>query len=96
MFWKLSVAASVAFAALVSAGSAFACACCGTWQVVGVADKDVLNMRAGPGVRYRKIGAIPSGTGCVIKSATCRRRWCRVSYAGQSGWAHSRYLRYLK
>jgi len=81
---------------MVSAGAALACACCGTHQVTGVAQYDVLNMRAGPGVRYSKVGSIPAGSGCVLKSRNCRRSWCKVSFAGQEGWVNARYLRYMK
>ena len=75
---------------------AAACACCGTYQVKGVAAYDVLNIRSGPGVRYSKVGAIPSGSGCVLKTRVCRRRWCKVEFAGVKGWAHTGYLRYMK
>ena len=87
-----------AFAALMllSTGTALACACCGTYQVTGVEQDDVLNMRSGAGVRYSKVGAIPAGSGCVIKSRQCRRNWCRVNYAGTSGWVNMRFLRYMK
>ncbi len=81
---------------IVSASAALACACCGTYQVSGVAQSDVLNMRAGPGVGFSKVGSIPAGSGCVIKSRRCERRWCRVSFAGTKGWVNTRYLRYLK
>ena len=74
----------------------FACACCGTWKVVNVAQHDVLNIRTGPGAYYSKVGGIPSGSGCVIKTGQCKRNWCKISYAGSKGWVANRYLRYFK
>ncbi len=96
MIIRTSIAVVVLLGSSVLAGAAHACACCGTYKVVDVQPGDVLNMRAGPGASYRMLGAIPSGSGCVIKSRQCRRSWCKVSYAGQSGWVHSRYLAYVK
>ncbi len=94
---RLVVAAFAALGLLTTTTTpSFACACCGTWKVVRVAENDVLNIRTGPSVRYRKIGAIPSGSGCVIKSNKCRRNWCRISYADQTGWVNVRYLSYIK
>ena len=86
------------FTAFMTAASsmAAACACCGTYHVTGVAAWDALNIRSGPSVRYSKIGAIPSGSGCVRKTRVCWRRWCKVEYAGVTGWAHTGYLRYMK
>ena len=88
--------ATLIAALMVTAGAAFACACCGTYQVTGVAQHDALNMRAGPSVRYSKVGSIPAGSGCVLKSRNCRRSWCQVSFAGINGWVNTRYLRYMK
>ncbi len=75
--------------------AAEACACCGSYQVVNVAYNDVLNLRSGPSSRYRIIGSIPPGSGCVVINGPCSGNWCRVSYGGQSGWAHTGYLRYI-
>lgn len=80
----------------VASGIAAACACCGTYQVTGVAADDVLNIRSGPGTQYSTVGAIPSGSGCVLKTRRCVRRWCKVEYAGVKGWAHTGFLRYMK
>ena len=81
---------------ILAISSAWACACCGTYQVVGVASDDVLNIRSGPSVRYPIVGEIPSGSGCVIRSRICQGRWCRVQYVGMRGWVNVRYLRYIK
>lgn len=94
---KIAVLAILASAAFTTTGTpASACACCGTWQVTNVASYDVLNMRAGPNVSYSKVGAIPSGTACVIKTGGCVGNWCRVSYAEMTGWVNTKYLRYRK
>ena len=96
MLKHISAALIACTALFASAAPSFACACCGTWKVVNVASYDVLNIRSGPGARYSKVGAIPAGSGCVIKTGQCRKNWCRVSYIDQKGWVSLRYLRYIK
>jgi uncharacterized protein YraI len=49
-----------------------------------------LNMRSGPGTPYQVIGVIPAGT--PVDVLGCTDRWCRVSYAGRTGYANGRYL----
>ncbi|MBU2581592.1 MAG: SH3 domain-containing protein [Alphaproteobacteria bacterium] len=94
---QIALFAILAAGALSSAPTpAAACACCGTWQVTNVAAEDVLNMRAGPSASYAKVGEIPSGTACVIKTGGCVANWCRVSYADMTGWVNVKYLRYKK
>ena len=94
---RIALLTILIFAAFTSAGTpALACACCGTWQVTNVASDDVLNMRAGPNVSYAKVGEIPAGSGCVIKSGGCVANWCRVNYAEMTGWVNVKYLRYKK
>ncbi len=89
--------AAAVLAAVLTAQStgAQACACCGTYQVVGVAADDALNIRSGPGAAYPRIGSIPSGSACVIRQGACSRSWCKVSYAETKGWVNTRYLRYM-
>ncbi len=94
--WKylvLSVLAAGLF--LARPAPALACACCGTWKVVNVAAHDSLNVRTGPGVGYSKIGAIPSGSACVLKSSECKGKWCRVAYGELIGWVNTGYLRFF-
>ncbi len=78
-----------------AATSSFACACCGSWQVVNVAKWDVLNIRSGPSHKFQKVGEIPAGAACISRHKECRGRWCRVSYADHTGWVNVRYLRWL-
>ena len=71
-----------------AAGSPARAAC-----VMDVAAWDVLWMRSGPSVRYRRIGSIPPrACGIRVNWNTCRGKWCKVSYAGQHGWVNTRYL----
>ena len=77
-----------------AAASSWACACCGSWQVVNVEHWDVLNIRSGPSVKYQKVGEIPADSACVIRENECRGNWCRISYAEYRGWVNVRYLRY--
>lgn len=93
---KWILAAVVPAVMLIETTAASACACCGTWQVNGVAAGDSLNIRSGPGVHYSRVGKIPAGSACVIRDGECKRQWCRISYAEATGWVNSRYLRFLK
>jgi len=76
--------------------SAQACACCGTWKVKNVAANDQLNIRSGPGVRYRVVGGVPSGSACVIKTGQCQGNWCKINFAQYDGWVNTRYLGWLQ
>ena len=57
----------------VWSNQAFACACCGSWQVTNVAAWDVLNVRSGPGAKFRIVGTLPPQTACIIRHNECRR-----------------------
>lgn len=96
MIKMLSVFCVAAGLISVAATPSFACACCGTWKVTNVASWDVLNIRSGPSASYSKVGSIPSGSACVIKTGSCNGKWCPISYANKSGWVHSGYLSYFK
>lgn len=71
------------------------------WQVHQVASWDVLNVRAGPGVSYHVVDALPYNARQVqvvncVNIATSRgpANWCLVNWTGyQRGWVNSRYLR---
>ncbi len=96
MLKKTGLLFSMIGAVVVFSGSqARACACCGTYRVVNVEKHDVLNIRSGPSVRYRKVGSIPAGSACVIKTGRKRGKWHQVQYAQILGWVNSRYLRFL-
>jgi SH3-like domain-containing protein len=62
-----------------------------TYRVVGVEDDDVLNIRAGPSMGHRVVGAIPPGGRGVRVVGHCQG-WCPVSYNGASGWVNGYYL----
>ncbi len=85
----------VAVAFLMSYGTASACACCGTYQVVNVANWDVLNIRSGPSARHSIIGTFAPYTGCIVLTGQRYGNWVRVSGNGQVGWVNGRYLRYV-
>ena len=55
----------------------------------------VLWIRAGPGLRSKRIGFLPS-TARHIRSLGCERtvlgHWCEIRYRGTRGWASGRYL----
>jgi len=61
--------------------------------VTGVPSWDVLWMRSGPGIRFRRVGSIPAYSCRVRVTGPCVGNWCKVRYRGQRGWAHTRYLR---
>ena len=93
---KITLAAPILLAGIIyGSQAAMACACCGTYKVVHVSSWDVLNIRTGPSVQYQKIGAIPSGSACVIKSGRKQGKWHEVTYAQTTGWVHRYYLRFM-
>lgn len=49
-----------------------------------------LNVRSGPGTRYRKIGSLTAGSRVNVSETT--GSWSRVAYGNGSGWVHSSYL----
>lgn len=49
-----------------------------------------LNMRSGPGPRYAVVNVIPGGTTVDVRG--CTGSWCRVVYAGSTGYASRSYL----
>lgn len=74
---------------------AVACACCESWQVTGVEEDDVLNMRAKPKASSNKVGEIEPGAACVSKvNPDCKKRWCKVEYNGQTGYVNTKYLKW--
>ena len=94
---KAGIALSAAAVALtLSLGTANACACCGTYQVVNVQSWDVLNIRSGPGVRFQIIGSFQPGEGCINLTGERRGNWVRVQSYNQGGWVNARYLRYIR
>lgn len=85
----------------VSIGAAPAdAASLGRYAVHGVADDDMLKMRAGPGTGYDVIVGLPNGT--VLRVHSCQQtggtRWCEVSLdrarglRGHVSWAYLRKL----
>ena len=93
-FVILRILAAAALIGILS-NQAFACACCGSWQVTNVAHWDVLNIRSGPSAKFRIVGTLRPGTSCIIRHNECRGRWCRISYADYTGWVNVRYLKWL-
>jgi uncharacterized protein YraI len=49
-----------------------------------------LNMRSGPAFDYGVVEVIPGGA--AVDARGCGRGWCRVNYAGRTGFARSGYL----
>lgn len=62
-----------------------------TAKVVGVSPYSVLNVRAKPSLYGHKVGSIPGGAHGVHVHG-CVTGWCKVSYAGCTGWAAERFL----
>lgn len=68
-----------------------------TFQVAGVADNDVLNVRSGPGTNHGISGALANGD--LVRKLGCEdhgsSRWCQIEMiAGmhERGWVNARYL----
>jgi hypothetical protein len=49
-----------------------------------------LNLRAGPGTGYGVMTVLPAGA--TVDAWRCSGNWCRVDYAGYSGFASASYL----
>lgn len=63
------------------------------YQVVGVADDDVLNVRAGPGTEHEIVGRLlPTATGVVVLDVRRDGWWTLLLDDGLTGFANSRYL----
>ena len=74
---------------------AYACACCETYRVVGVASNDVLNIRSRASARSYKVGFIPPDSCGVLISGPDRGSWVQIEYNGTTGWVNSRYLEWV-
>jgi len=49
-----------------------------------------LNLRSGPGTRYRVIDILQRGQ--TVRVSSCQGGWCRVNASGLNGWAAQNYL----
>ncbi len=49
-----------------------------------------LNVRAGPGVGYHRVGVLPRGA--VVNVRYCTSGWCQLDFRGTLVWASGRYL----
>jgi len=49
-----------------------------------------LNMRSGPGTDHAVVDVIPAGA--TVEVLDCAGTWCRVAYAGATGYASRSYL----
>jgi uncharacterized protein YraI len=49
-----------------------------------------LNLRAGPGVEFPVVAAMPSGAAVDVMG--CQASWCQVAFGGTTGWASRAYL----
>ena len=49
-----------------------------------------LNLRAGPGVEFPVVAAMPGGA--TVNVMGCQASWCQVAFGGTTGWASQAYL----
>jgi uncharacterized protein YraI len=69
---------------------------CG-YRVVHVRPGSFLNLRSGPGVRYRPIGKLRAADGRIAGSCRATRHWVEVkSSNGRTGWASANYLHHAR
>ena len=61
-----------------------------------IAAYDRLNIRAGPGTRYRIVGSIGPDYCGVRGTGRCLGRWCEITARGRAGWVNTRYLRNIE
>lgn len=82
-------------AAALPLSEAQACACCGTYKVVGVDDEDPLNVRSGPGTAHGVVLRLGPDEGCIMKTGKRRGRWVEIKAQGVRGWVNGGYLAYI-
>lgn len=84
----LAVLASFVLAAPAAAGDAF--------SVRGVAKNDVLNLRAAPDSKSKKVATLlPNATGIVVTAvATQSLDWVKIQKGNKSGWVNAKFLAY--
>lgn len=49
-----------------------------------------VNLRTGPGVRYRVKAVIPIGSRIFVQR--CQRSWCKIRWTRRTGWINRRYI----
>ena len=49
-----------------------------------------LNVRSGPGIRYRAVDVLDRGERVQVER--CQSGWCRIRHDGADGWVSARYL----
>lgn len=76
---------------IIGVSGAFSVSAHAQRNVQAVAQVD-LNMRSGPGTRYRVVRTIPRGARVAVLRCTDRYRWCEVKYSSRNGWVSARYL----
>jgi SH3 domain-containing protein len=62
------------------------------FRVAGVADDDILNVRAGPSQSYPPVGEIPPRGRRVHITGECRGAWCPIRHGRVRGWVNRYYL----
>lgn len=62
------------------------------YQVAGVDEDDVLNIRNGPSEDHDAVGAIPPTARGVKIVGNCEDDWCPVTHGSMKGWVNSYYL----
>ena len=57
-----------------------------------VTPDSTMNMRAGPGTDFDRVGQIPAGTTVTALGANADETWIVVEYEGTYGWLTKEYL----
>lgn len=55
--------------------------------------KTALNVRSGPGTKYRVVDALYAGERVNVDRCTKSRKWCYVTHKGPDGWVSGKYLK---
>jgi len=63
-------------------------------QATNAITTTTLNVRSGPGVRYKPQTVLPAGY--PVMAGSCTRYWCQVGFNGYNGWVSLRYLAFKK
>lgn len=79
-----------AFRSLIVAGIlAVACAIPSVASAAPGYTTGSVNLRDGPGTKYRKITVVPAGARIEVYRCTS---WCRINYRGYRGWVYAKYV----
>ncbi len=61
-------------------------------EIYALVNADTLNVRAGPGASYARVGSVGQGDFVLVTGRNTNCSWLRIEFADGVGWASSSYL----